>query len=72
MSRGLIILDPGHGKTGNAHTTRAGYYEGTQNFVLSQFLRDAKILLSADSTSMPRTETLGINILLFPSRAQSA
>ena len=40
MSRGLIILDPGHGKTGNAHTTRAGYYEGTQNFVLSQFLRD--------------------------------
>lgn len=40
MSRGLIILDPGHGKTGNPHTTKAGYYEGTQNFVLSQYLRD--------------------------------
>ena len=40
MSRGLIILDPGHGKTGNPHTTKAGYYEGTQNFVLAEYLRD--------------------------------
>lgn len=36
----IIVLDPGHGKTGNPHTTREGFYEGTQNFILSQYLRD--------------------------------
>ena len=40
MSKGLIILDPGHGRTGNPHTTRKGFYEGTQNFILAGFLRD--------------------------------
>ncbi len=39
-TRGLIILDPGHGQFGNKHTTRDGYYEGTQNFILASFLRD--------------------------------
>lgn len=39
-SRGIIVLDPGHGEKGNPHTTRAGYYEGTQNFKLAWFLRD--------------------------------
>lgn len=43
MSKGLIIVDPGHGKTANPHTTREGFYEGTQNFILSQYLRDELI-----------------------------
>ena len=38
-TRGIIILDPGHGQFGNPHTTRAGFYEGTQNFILSSFLK---------------------------------
>lgn len=40
MSKGLIVLDPGHGEKGNPHTTREGFYEGTQNFVLAGHLRD--------------------------------
>ncbi len=40
MSKGLIVLDPGHGQFGNPHTTREGFYEGTQNFVLACFLKD--------------------------------
>lgn len=40
MSKKLIILDPGHGQFGNPHTTREGFYEGTQNFVLATHLRD--------------------------------
>ena len=40
MSKGLIVLDPGHGQFGNPHTTRAGFYEGTQNFILACLLRD--------------------------------
>lgn len=40
MSKGLIILDSGHGETGNPHPTREGFYEGTQNFVLASHLRD--------------------------------
>lgn len=39
MSRGVIVIDPGHGKLGNPHTTKAGFYEGTQNFILAEFLR---------------------------------
>ena len=38
-TRGIIILDPGHGQFGNAHTTREGFYEGTQNFILASFLK---------------------------------
>jgi N-acetylmuramoyl-L-alanine amidase len=41
--RGLIVIDPGHGQFGNAHTTapnfKDGYYEGTQNYILGCFLR---------------------------------
>ncbi len=39
MSKGLIVLDPGHGEFGNPHTTKAGFYEGTQNFILGQKLK---------------------------------
>lgn len=35
----LIVLDPGHGEKGNPHTTKAGFYEGTQNFILAGKLR---------------------------------
>lgn len=38
-NRGIIVLDPGHGQFGNPHTTREGFYEGTQNFILSSFLK---------------------------------
>ncbi len=40
QSRGIIVIDPGHGQFGNPHTTREGFYEGTQNFILGCFLRD--------------------------------
>lgn len=39
-NRGIIILDPGHGEKNNPHTTRSGFYEGTQNFRLACHLRD--------------------------------
>lgn len=39
-NRGIIVLDPGHGEKSNAHTTKAGFYEGTQNFILAGFLKD--------------------------------
>ena len=32
-------MDPGHGQFGNPHTTREGYYEGTQNFILANALK---------------------------------
>ena len=38
-TRGIIVLDPGHGQFGNKHTTREGFYEGTQNFILASFLK---------------------------------
>jgi len=38
-NRGIIVLDPGHGQFGNAHTTREGFFEGTQNFILASFLK---------------------------------
>jgi N-acetylmuramoyl-L-alanine amidase len=45
QTRGLIVLDPGHGEKGNPHTTAPGFYdgfyEGTQNFILAGFLREA-------------------------------
>lgn len=40
MSKKLIVLDPGHGQFGNPHTTREGFYEGTQNFILASHLRN--------------------------------
>lgn len=48
MSKKLIILDPGHGQFGNAHTTREGFYEGTQNFILAKHLRDELIARGFD------------------------
>lgn len=47
-TRGIIILDPGHGQFGNAHTTREGFYEGTQNFLLASFLKDELETLGFD------------------------
>ena len=40
MAKKLIVLDPGHGQFGNPHTTREGFYEGTQNFILASHLKD--------------------------------
>ena len=41
MSRGLIILDAGHGQFGNPYPVIEGVYEGTRNFVLAGFLKSA-------------------------------
>ena len=38
-NRGILVLDPGHGQFGNKHTTRDGFYEGTQNYILASFLK---------------------------------
>ena len=40
MSRGIIVVDAGHGQFGNQHTTKEGFYEGTQNYILSVFLKE--------------------------------
>jgi len=40
MAMKIIVLDPGHGQFGNPHTTREGFYEGTQNFILSTCLKN--------------------------------
>lgn len=45
MAMKIIVLDPGHGQFGNPHTTREGFYEGTQNFILASHLRN--ILLTS-------------------------
>lgn len=39
MSRGLIVLDPGHGACGNQYPIMPGTYEGTQNFRLAVHLK---------------------------------
>ncbi|MBE6558661.1 MAG: N-acetylmuramoyl-L-alanine amidase [Ruminococcaceae bacterium] len=39
MSRGLIILDAGHGQFGNPYPVIEGVYEGTRNFVLAGYLK---------------------------------
>ncbi len=41
MSRGLIILDAGHGPRGNAYPILEGKFEGTQNYRLSLHLKAA-------------------------------
>ncbi len=41
MSRGLIILDAGHGEFGNPYPVIEGVYEGTRNFVLAGHLKTA-------------------------------
>lgn len=48
-TRGIIILDPGHGQFGNPHTTREGFYEGTQNFILASFLKKELDALGFDA-----------------------
>ena len=48
MSRGLIVLDPGHGPTGNRFTILTEFYEGTQMWHLGQFLRDELIARGFD------------------------
>lgn len=48
MSKKLIILDPGHGEFGNQHTTREGFYEGTQNYILATHLRDELVARGFD------------------------
>ncbi len=40
MSRGIIVLDPGHGQFGNPYPVLPGYYEGTQNFHLACYLKE--------------------------------
>ena len=40
MSNKIIVIDPGHGQFGNPHTTRQGFYEGTQNFILATHLAE--------------------------------
>ena len=40
MQNKIIVLDPGHGQFGNPHTTREGFYEGTQNFILATRLAE--------------------------------
>ena len=47
-TRGIIVLDPGHGQFGNKHTTRDGFYEGTQNFILASFLKSELEALGFD------------------------
>lgn len=47
-TRGIIILDPGHGQFGNPHTTCKGFYEGTQNFILASFLKEELEALGFD------------------------
>ncbi|MGI6166863.1 MAG: N-acetylmuramoyl-L-alanine amidase [Eubacteriales bacterium] len=44
MSKGLIVLDPGHGQFGNPHTTKEGFYEGTQNFILACLLKNELVM----------------------------
>ena len=39
MSRGIIVLDAGHGQFGNPYPDIEGAYEGTRNFVLACFLK---------------------------------
>ena len=39
MSRGLIILDAGHGQFGNPYPVIKGVFEGTRNFVLAGYLK---------------------------------
>ena len=39
MSRGIIVLDAGHGQFGNPYPIRENTYEGTQNFKLACRLR---------------------------------
>ena len=39
MSRGIIVLDAGHGQFGNRYPLLENTYEGTQNFKLAAKLK---------------------------------
>ena len=39
MSRGIIVLDAGHGQFGNPYPDMEGVFEGTRNFVLAGMLK---------------------------------
>ena len=39
MSRGIIVLDAGHGQFGNRYPLLENTYEGTQNFKLAMRLK---------------------------------
>ena len=41
MSRGIIVLDAGHGQFGNPYPRVRWIFEGTRNFVLAGFLKKA-------------------------------
>ena len=57
MSRGIIVVDAGHGQFGNQHTTKEGFYEGTQNYILACFLKE-------------ELEKLGFTVLLTREKAE--
>ena len=66
MSRGLIILDAGHGEFGNPYPILEGTYEGTQNYRLALHLkraleaRDFDVLLTRPAiTDNPSLEERG-------------
>ena len=40
MSRGIIVLDAGHGQFGNPYPIMENTYEGTQNYKLACYLKD--------------------------------
>ncbi len=55
MSRGIIVLDAGHGQFGNPYPDVEGAYEGTRNFVLANLLKKSledkgfEVLLTRES-----------------------
>lgn len=66
MSRGLIVLDAGHGQHGNPYPFIEGAYEGTRNFVLAGMLKNSleskgfEVLLTRnDITDDPTLEERG-------------
>jgi len=48
MAKGLIVLDPGHGRLGNQYPDMPGTYEGTQMFLFAGYLRDQLIARDFD------------------------
>lgn len=55
MSRGLIIIDAGHGKEGNPYPIMPGKFEGTQNYYLALHL-DRELRARGFDTMLTRPE----------------
>lgn len=55
MSRGLIIIDAGHGKEGNPYPIMPGKFEGTQNYRLALHL-DRELRARGFDTMLTRPE----------------